>query len=169
VNPFTATGEPGERDSPIGDDESVVPREPKEPEEVMKLRHILLAAALLVPSASAFGGTLATPYLYLGGNDDQNVCIAVNVGKKPIEVTVDAVPISLDANQAQSDTCTLQPAGTTVDADNGTCEIAMNTAGLCRFTAAGSAAKLRKTLRGIILNRTFATLPPTIHAVVEAH
>lgn len=125
---------------------------------------------VLLGAASASAGTLTTPYLFQGGNSNQNVCIAINVGKKPIEVTVDAVPLDLSPAEARTETCTLQPlaAATVVPSDGtGTCETFMNTAGFCRFTAPGSTGAVKKAIRGVMLNRD-TMLPPIISTAVAA-
>lgn len=118
-------------------------------------------------AGSASAGTLTTGYVYQG--NDQNVCIAINVGKKPIEVTVEAVPLDISAGEARSQTCTLQPLGTaTTVPDGGECETFMNAAGFCRFTAPGSVGAVRKAIRGVLVNRDTAS-PFGISATLQAY
>jgi hypothetical protein len=124
---------------------------------------------ILACAASASAGTLTTPFIFQGSNSHQNVCIAVNVGKNPIEVTVQAVPFDLSPAEARTETCTLPPlsAATTVPSDGGTCETFMNSSGFCRFTAPGSVGAVRKSLRGVMVNRD-TSLPPLIATTLEA-
>jgi hypothetical protein len=123
-----------------------------------------LGLAVAVPASAA---TLTTPYLYQGGG--QNVCIAINVGRLPIEVTVEAVPLDLSPEEYRTETCTLQPlTGTAVPSDgSGTCETFMNTAGFCRFTARGGVAALRTRLRAVMMNRSTSS-PFTISTSAAA-
>jgi hypothetical protein len=123
---------------------------------------------VLALSASSSAGTLTTPFLFKGGATAQNLCVAVNVSKKPIEVVVETVPIVEEAGEQRTETCTLAPlaAGATVPAEGGTCETFMNTAGFCRFTTPGSQAATAKALRAHIINRF--TDNSEISAVVEA-
>jgi hypothetical protein len=126
-------------------------------------RPILTTFAFLAFASSASAGTISTSYFFEGGPDAQNVCIAINVGKKPLEVTVDAVP--LEGGTPNSETCTLAPlaAVATVPDANGDCQAFINASGFCRFTVPGST----KSLRGVMLNRS--TAPPfTIHSTSEA-
>jgi len=102
-------------------------------------------------------GTLTSPALFQGV--DQNVCQVVNVGTKPIEVTVEVVNFN---GTDTAETCTLQPN----DVAN-SCQAFANDSGFCRVTAAGSDAKLRKSVRAVMMNRS--TAPPfEIFATVEA-
>jgi hypothetical protein len=101
-------------------------------------------------------GTLTSPVLFEGV--DQNVCVAINVGTKPLEVTVEIVPV---IGSPDPETCTLQPG------DPNGCQAFVNGAGFCRVTAAGSDAKLRKTVRAVMMNRQVAT-PNEIYTAVEA-
>lgn len=102
-------------------------------------------------------GTLTSPVLFQGV--DQNVCVVVNVGTKPIEVTVEVVNFG-GTDTAQ--TCTLQPN----DVEN-SCQAFANDMGFCRVTAAGSDGKLRKSVRAVMMNRQVAP-PNEIFAAVEA-
>ena len=114
----------------------------------------VLALGLAAPLQA---GTLTSPVLFQGV--DQNVCVVVNVGTKPIEVTVELITFS---GTNDSDTCTLQPN----DVAN-TCQAFANEAGFCRVTAAGSDAKLRKSVRAVMMNRQILS-PNEIYAAVEA-
>ena len=130
-------------------------------------RPLLSTLAFLALATSASAGTISTPYFFNGGPDAQNVCIAINVGKKPIEVLVEAVPF--EGGTISTETCTLVPLGalTAVPDADGDCEASVNNAGYCRFTAPGSAGAVAKNLRAIIMNRS-TTAPFTIHGVAEA-
>ena len=125
---------------------------------------ILATAAFLAFASAASAGTISTSYLFEGGADSQNVCVAINVGKKPIEVTVDAIPFE-GSGTFDTVTCTLVPLATAQavpDAD-GDCEAFVDAAGFCRFTVPGST----KSIRGVMINRS--TAPPfTINAISEA-
>jgi hypothetical protein len=130
-------------------------------------RPLLSTLAFLALATSASAGTISTPYFFRGGNDAQNVCVAINVGKKPIEVLVEAVPF--EGGTIGTETCTLVPLGalTSVPDADGECEASVNDAGYCRFTAPGSVGAVAKSLRAVIVNRL--TLAPfTINGVAEA-
>jgi hypothetical protein len=124
---------------------------------------ILATAAFLALASAASAGTISTSYLFEGGVDSQNVCVAINVGKKPVEVTVDAVPF--EGGTFDSQTCTLVPLATAQavpDAD-GDCEAFIDSAGFCRFTVPGST----KSIRGVMINR-LTVAPFTINSISEA-
>jgi putative transcriptional regulator len=139
--------------------------------EGLTRNHVAPAVGSIFPFAgSAEAGTLTTPYIFQGGNSNQNVCIAVNVGKAPIEVTVEAVPLDVSSGEARRETSVLQPlnTATVVPSDPpGTCATFMNAAGFCRFTAPGSASSVRKNLRAVMVNRD-TSLPPLIATTFEA-
>ena len=124
---------------------------------------ILATIAFLALASSASAATLSTSYVFQGGADSQNVCVAINVGKKPIEVTVDAVPF--EGGTPDSQTCTLVPlaTATTVPDADGDCEAFMDSAGFCRFTVPGST----KSLRGVMINRS-KIAPFTVNSISEA-
>jgi hypothetical protein len=133
-------------------------------------RPILTFFSVLAIAGSASAGSISTPYLFAGGATAQNVCVAINVSKKPIEVTVETVPFADEPGEHRTETCTLAPlaAATVTPSDNtGTCETFMNTAGFCRFTTPGSQAATAKALRAHIINRDTNT-PFQIFSVVEA-
>jgi hypothetical protein len=87
------------------------------------------------------------------------VCVVINVGKKPIEVTVEVV--NLDATDT-SETCTLL-----ANDPNSNCQAFANSAGYCRVTTAGSDGAARKNLRAVMMNRQIAP-PQEIYDSVEA-
>jgi hypothetical protein len=124
---------------------------------------ILATVAFLGLASAASAGTISTSYLFEGGVGSQNVCIALNVGKKPIEVKVDAIPF--EGGTFNTETCTLVPLATAeaVPDQDGDCEAFINGAGFCRFTTPGST----KSIRGIMINRDTNT-PFGINAVTEA-
>jgi hypothetical protein len=130
-------------------------------------RPLLSTLAFLALATSASAGTLSTPYFFNGGTGAQNVCVAINVGKKPIEVLVEAVPF--EGGTIGTETCTLVPLGalTNVPDADGECEASIDNAGYCRFTAPGSAGAVAKSLRAVLINR-LTIAPFEIHAVVEA-
>jgi hypothetical protein len=125
---------------------------------------MLAIAALLGLASAASAGTISTSYLFEGGADSQNVCVAINVGKKPLTVTVEAVPFE-GSGAFDTQTCTLVPlaAATSVPDADGDCETFTDSAGFCRFTVPGST----KGLRGVMINRLTAA-PFTINAISEA-
>jgi hypothetical protein len=123
-------------------------------------RLLSFAVSILVLglAAAAQAGTLTSPTLFTGV--DQNVCVVVNVGTKPIEVTVEL--IAFDSANNNSQTCTLAPN----DVEN-SCQAFANDMGFCRVTAAGSDAKLRKSVRAVMMNRQIQA-PFEIYDSVEA-
>jgi hypothetical protein len=101
-------------------------------------------------------GTLTSPLIFLGSGD-QNVCVAINVGKDPIEVTVE-VAGELAQNQ---DTCTLNPFD-----PSSTCQAFAADAVFCRVSTNLSQGKTAKSIRAVLMNRD--TAPPfTIHTSVD--
>jgi hypothetical protein len=124
---------------------------------MQRLLALAVFAFALGLAAPLQAGTLTSPVLFQGV--DQNVCVVVNVGTKPIEVTVEIVNFG-GTDTAQ--TCTLQPN----DVEN-SCQAFANDMGFCRVTAAGSDGKLRKNVRAVMMNRQTAS-PNEIYAAVEA-
>ena len=117
-----------------------------------------LAFALALGLAAPLqAGTLTSPVLFQGGA--QNVCVAINVGTKPIEVTVEIVNFN---GTDTTETCTLQPN----DVVN-SCQTFANDQGFCRVTAAGGDGKLRKNVRAVMMNRS-TNSPFEIFTAVEA-
>ena len=106
----------------------------------------------LSPAASAT--TLTTPALFLGGPSAQNVCVVVNVGSAPIQVTIDMIGLL----STSSATCTVPP-----DDINNDCEVPLNDFAFCRVTTTS-----KRSTRAVMINRQI-TSPFTIFATVEAH
>ena len=52
---------------------------------------ILTAFAGLLLVSKAEAGRLVTPPLFEGGADNQNICVAINVGNQPIDMTVELI------------------------------------------------------------------------------
>ncbi|MEW6269305.1 MAG: hypothetical protein AB1689_08430 [Thermodesulfobacteriota bacterium] len=119
----------------------------------MSKNRIATAIALvlgLAGSASA-AGVLSTPTLFQGSG--QNVCVATNVGKVPVEVTVKMVSLT----DTTEETCTIDPG------DPGGCQNSVNGLAYCQVIVQGSA----KRVRAVMFNRNL-TSPFTINAAVEA-
>ena len=132
-----------------------------------RLVSVLGLVALLATSASA--GTLTTPYLFAGDTNGNHVCVATNVGGRPLKVTVEAIPSDQAPGDGDTETCILAPlaAATTVPSADGTCEAPLFSAGFCRFTVDGSTAFARKNVRGVMINRQI-TAPFTIFTTLQA-
>jgi hypothetical protein len=114
----------------------------------------VLALGLAAPLQA---GTLTSPALFQGSV--QNICQVINVGTKPIEVTVEVVNFT---GTDTAETCTLAPN----DVAN-SCQAFANDSGFCRVTSAVSDGKLRKSVRAVLMNRDISP-PFTIHTSVEA-
>lgn len=111
-------------------------------------------AATLALTSAASAASIATPTLFQGGANSQNICVATNVGTTPVTVTVRIVPLLSDPTE---ETCTLQPN------EPGGCQNAANDLAYCVVKTQGSA----KNVRAVMMNREIVA-PFTIHAAVEA-
>ena len=114
----------------------------------------VLALGLAAPLQA---GTLTSPALFHGSA--LNICQVINVGTKPIEVTVEVVNV---AGTDTAETCTLAPN----DVAN-SCQAFASDSGFCRVTSSLSDGKLRKSVRAVLMNRDISP-PLTIHTSVEA-
>jgi hypothetical protein len=118
------------------------------------LRMIGGLAATLALAGPASAATLATPTLFAGGPNAQNICVATNIGTTPVTVTVRMVPLLSDPTE---ETCTLEPN------DPGGCQNSANDLAYCVVRTQGSA----KNVRAVMMNRLIVS-PFTIHTAVEA-
>jgi hypothetical protein len=118
------------------------------------VRTIGALAATLALATSASAGVLATPTLFQGGANSQNVCVATNVGTAPVTVTVRIVPLLSDPSE---ETCTLQPN------EPGGCQNSANDLAYCVVKVQGST----KNVRAVMMNRSLQS-PFTINTAVEA-
>lgn len=121
----------------------------------MRTAKILLAGTLALGLATpAVAAQLATPTLFKGGTNSQNVCVATNVGTNPVTVTVRMVAFTTGASD---ETCTIQPG------DPSGCQNFANDLAYCQVLVQGSA----KNVRAVMMNRDIVS-PFTIHAAVDA-
>jgi hypothetical protein len=118
------------------------------------VRTIGALAATLALAGSASAGVLATPTLFKGGTNSQNICVATNIGTAPVTVTVRIVPLLSDPTE---ETCTLGPD------EPGGCQNFANDLAYCVVKVQGSA----KNVRAVMMNRDIVA-PFTIHTAVEA-
>jgi len=102
--------------------------------------------------ASASAGTITSSALFAGGPSGQNVCVAINVGKAPISVTVKVIGLSLN----DTETCTVQPNDV-----NSSCQAFLNDFAFCSVTTANT-----KNVRAVLMNRSTAS-PFTVFATAE--
>jgi hypothetical protein len=112
----------------------------------------LVTTLALAGSASA--ATLATPTLFQGGPDSQNICVATNIGANPVTVTVRMVPLFSDPTE---ETCELLPG------DPGGCQNSANDLAYCVVRVQGNP----RNVRAVMMNRSIVS-PFTIHAAVDA-
>jgi len=123
----------------------------------MRLPTILATIALSIVftfsmRASASAGILTSSALFTGGPSGQNVCVAINVGRAPISVTVEVIGLS----SSDSETCTVQPNDV-----SSSCQAALADFAFCRVTTANT-----KSVRAVLMNRSTAS-PFTVFATAE--
>jgi len=111
----------------------------------------MLGLTLAVP---AFAAELSTPTLFKGGTNSQNVCVATNVGTKPVNLTVRMVTFSGGTTEED---CTIPPG------DPSGCQNFANDLAYCQVVVQGSA----KNVRAVMMNRDIVS-PFTINATVDA-
>ena len=118
----------------------------------------VVACAGFLLASEAGAGRLVTPPLFSGGANHQNVCVAINVGNQPIEVTVEIIGLLAD----ESDTCTVLPN----DLDS-SCQVAIEDFAFCRVITDFGQPRTTRVVRVVLMNR-LTIAPFTIETAVEA-
>ena len=112
------------------------------------------AFALVLGVSVSSAGTLTTPALFAGSA--QNVCVVINVGTTPADVTIQMIGLT----STDTETCAGETAVQPNDI-NSSCQAAVNDFAFCRVTSTKS-----KSLRVVMFNRQ-TTAPFTINAAVD--